>query len=79
MRDEARPSDVCLFHDDVEEYLGQANSNTIAILISSHRRAITNSVKKFANTSLTGATTILQWVRGSNNDEAIARIQTIEK
>jgi len=81
MRDVARPSDVCLFHDDVEKYIEQSTSKTIAIFISSHRRAIINSVRKYADRSLHGATSILNWVRGDNNenDAAIKRIHTKQR
>jgi hypothetical protein len=64
MRDIARPSDVCLFHDDIEKYIEQSTAKTIAIFISSHRRAIVNSVRKYADKSLKGATSIINWVRG---------------
>jgi hypothetical protein len=78
MRDIARPSDVCLFHDDIEKYIEQSTAKTIAIFISSHRRAI---VKKYAAKSLQGATLIINWVRGENtkNDAAIDRIHTKQR
>jgi hypothetical protein len=81
MRDISRPSDVCLFHDDIEKYIEQSTAKTIAIYISSHRRAIVNSVKKYADKSLQGATSILTWVRGENteNDAAIGRIHTKQR
>jgi len=81
MRDIARPSDVCLFHDDIEKYIEQSTAKTIAIFISSHRRAIVNSVKKYADKSLQGATSIINWVRGdnNNNDAAIDRIHTKQR
>jgi len=85
MRDIARPSDVCLFlclfRDDVEKYIEQSTSKTIAIFISSHRRAILNSVRKYADKSLQGATSILNWVRGDNNenDAALKRIHTKQR
>jgi hypothetical protein len=80
MRDIARPSDVCLFHQDIDKYTKESTAQSIAVFISSHRRAILNSVKKYADTAITGTPTIIQWVRGTNNnDEAIAKIHTLQR
>ena len=77
MRDIARPRDVCLFHKDIDKNIEKSTAQTIAVFISSHRRALLNSVKKYADTLITGTPTIIQWVRGTNNnDEAIAKIHT---
>jgi hypothetical protein len=78
MRDIARPSNVCLFHDDINTYIDQSTAKTIAIYISSHRRAIIKSVQRFVDTSLQGVTSILQWVRGAitDNNRAISKIHT---
>jgi hypothetical protein len=74
MKDIARPSDMFLFHVNEEEYIDQSTSQTIASWISSHRKAIANSVKKWAATSQNGSTGILGWMRGEENNEAIDRI-----
>jgi hypothetical protein len=79
MSNTSQPSDVCLFHDDIEAHFGQSSAQTIAIFISSHQRAILNSVRKFAKASITGATTILDWLRGNENDETIAHIHTRQR
>jgi hypothetical protein len=49
--------------------------------ISSHRRAIMNSVKNYADISITGSTTIVHWMRGMNhdNDDTIAKIHTFNE
>jgi hypothetical protein len=76
MRNISRPSDVCLFHEDIDTYIEESTAQTVAVFISSHRRAIVNSVKKYADKSLKGATSIINWVRGDNNknDAAIIRM-----
>ena len=49
--------------------------------ISSHRRAIMNSVKNYADIPITGSTTIVHWMRGMNhdNDDTIAKIHTLQR
>jgi hypothetical protein len=81
MRDIAQPSDICLFHNDIGKYIEQSIAQTIAVFISSHRRAIVNSVKKFVGKSLQGATSIINWVRGENNknDETIDKIHAMQR
>jgi hypothetical protein len=79
MKDDARPSDMFLFHANEEEYIEQSTSQEIASWISSHRKAITNSVKKWAIASQTGATTILNWMRGEENEDAIDRIHARQR
>ncbi|OEU15138.1 hypothetical protein FRACYDRAFT_239817 [Fragilariopsis cylindrus CCMP1102] len=79
LKDSARPSDMFLFHTNEEEYIEESTSQTIATWISSHRKAIANSVKKWAATSQTGITSIVGWMRGEDNDEAIDRIHTRQR
>jgi hypothetical protein len=74
MKDIARPSNMFLFHLNEEEYIDQSTSQTIASWISSHRKAITNSVKKWAATSRNGSTGIVGWMRGEENNKAIDRM-----
>ena len=71
LKDSARPSDMFLFHTNEAEYIEESTSQTVATWISSHRKAMTNSVKKWAATSQTGATSIVGWMRGEDNNEAI--------
>ena len=79
LKDSARPSDMFLFHTNKAEYIEESTSQTIAAWISSHRKAITNSVKKWAATSQTGATSIVGWMRGEDNNEAIDQIHTQQR
>ena len=71
MKDKARPSDMCLFHDNEEEYIEASTAQTISTWVSSHRREILNSVKKWALQAAKGSTSILEWVRVSNTPEVI--------
>jgi hypothetical protein len=79
MKDIARPSDMFLFHVNEEEYIIQSTSQTIASWISSHRKAITNSVKKWAATSQNGLTGIVGWMRGEEDNKAIDRIHARQR
>jgi hypothetical protein len=75
LKDKARPVDMGLFHADIDKCLDKSTAQTIATFISSHWKAIANSVKKYTAASQSGATSVVQWIRGwSNNNEAIERM-----
>jgi hypothetical protein len=76
---QARPSDMCLFHPDIDTYIEQSNSQTIASYISSHKRAISNSIQKWASASHLGVISIVNWISGSNSREQIERIHTRQR
>jgi hypothetical protein len=64
-----------LFHADIEEFLDNSTAPTITTYISSHRKAIVNSVKKYTAASQAGVTSVVQWIRGwSNNDDIIEKM-----
>ena len=44
--DKARPLYMGLFHNDLKEFIDKSTAQTTATFISSHKRAIANSVKK---------------------------------
>jgi NAD-dependent dihydropyrimidine dehydrogenase PreA subunit len=79
MKDQARPSDMCLFHENEEEYIEHSTAQMIATWVSSHRRAILNSVKRWALTAAKGSTSILQWVRISNEPAVIDRVYSRQR
>jgi len=81
LKADARPSDMGLFHNDLEKYIEESNARTIANYISSHTKAIKNSVAKWKKGSQTGVTSIIHWVRGLNdtNNAALEKIQTIQR
>jgi predicted alpha/beta-fold hydrolase len=55
-----------------KKYLDNSTAQTIATYISSHRKAIANSVKKHMTAPQAGVTSVVQWIRGwSNNDDII--------
>jgi hypothetical protein len=69
-----------LFHADIEDFLGKSTAQAIATFISSHRKAIANSVKKHTAAFCAGATSVVQWIRRwSNNNEVIERMQTRQR
>ena len=53
-----------LFHNDIEEFIDQSTAQTIATFISSHRKAIMNSVNQYKEASQAGVTSVVQWIRG---------------
>jgi hypothetical protein len=79
-KDKARPADMGLFHNDIEEFIDSSTAQTIATFISSHKRAIANSVKKYKAASQVGATSVVQWIRGwSNNNDVIERMNARQR
>ena len=80
-KDKARPADMGLFHADVDQYIEDSTARTLANYISSHSKAIKNSVAKWANQSEQGTRSIVGWIRGlgERNNAALDRIQTIQR
>ena len=79
MRPNARPSDECLLIDKEDEFIDKSSAKTIATYISSHRRAIINSVKKWAKLSYTEVATISQWASCNNSAETMERNNSIRR
>ena len=46
LKDDARPGDRFLFHDDVDEFIEKSSAKRIGSWVRSHRIAIKNSVNK---------------------------------
>jgi hypothetical protein len=79
-KDKARPVDMGLFHNDIEEFLDKSTAQTIATFISSHRKVIANSVKKHTAAASAGATSIVQWIRGwRDNDKMIEKMHARQR
>jgi hypothetical protein len=53
----------------LKEFLDNSTTQTIATYISSHMKAIANSVKKYTAASQAGVTSVVQWIRGWSNNE----------
>jgi hypothetical protein len=79
MRSQARPSDKCLFINNENKCIEKLSAQTIATFISSHRKAIINSLKKWAKTSQTGIATITQWASSNNSAETIENNNSIRR
>jgi hypothetical protein len=80
LKDKARSLDMGLFHADIEEFLDNSIAQTIAAYFSSHRKAITNSVKKYTAASQAGVTSAVQWIRGwSNNNDIIEKMHVRQR
>jgi len=77
----SRPADMGLFHANVNQYIEESSARTLANYISSHSKAIKNSVTKWARQSEQGVSSIVGWIRGLNdtNDAALERIQEIQR
>jgi hypothetical protein len=76
-KNNARPADMGLFHENIDRYIEESTARTLANYISSHSKAIKNSVTKWAKQSEHGVRSIVGWIRGLNdtNDAALDRIQ----
>ena len=74
LKDEARPADAFMFHEDVEKFIECSSAKRIATWIKSHRKAIKNSVHKWKESSVRGTRRIIDWMRGSNTNETITRL-----
>jgi hypothetical protein len=75
LKDKVQPIDMGLFHADILGFLDNQTAQTIATYISSHRKAIANSVKKYTAASQAGVISVVQWIRGwSNNDDIIEKL-----
>jgi hypothetical protein len=59
LKDKGRPVGMGLFHADIEESFDNSTAQTIATYISSHRKAIANSVKKYTAASQAGVTSVV--------------------
>jgi hypothetical protein len=69
-----------LFHSDIDNFLDNSTTQTIATFISSNRNAIANSVKKYTAASQAGVTSVVQWIRGwSNNDDIIEKMHARQR
>ena len=80
LKDKARPVDMGLFHNDIDEFLEISTAQSIATYISSHRKAIANSVKQYKAASQAGVTSIIQWIRGwSDNSETIEKMNARQR
>jgi hypothetical protein len=60
----------------IEEFITTSTANNLATYISSHRKAIMNSVRKWAKSSHSKATSILEWLQQHGGTEAIEQIQS---
>ena len=80
-KNKARPADMGLFHENIDQYIEDSTARTLANYISSHSKAIKNSVTKWAKQSEHGVRSIVGWIRGLNetNDAALDRIQQLQR
>ena len=54
MKDETRPGDQFLFHNNVNEFIEKSSAKRIASWVCSHRNTIKKSVKKWKESSISG-------------------------
>jgi hypothetical protein len=68
-------------HEDIDQYIEDSTARTLANYISSHSKAIKNSVTKWAKLSEQGVRSIVGWIRGLNdtNDAAQNIIQQLQR
>ena len=74
MRDDARPGDRFLFHEDVDEFIEKSTAKRIGSWVRSHRVAIKNSVLKWKQSSINGTKSILDWLSTANTSQNIGKV-----
>ena len=76
LRDEARPVDSFLFLNDVEAYIEKSTAATLASYVSTTKRAILKSVKRWARQKKMGVVSIIRWLRRvPENEEHIKKLE----
>ena len=76
LRDEARPVDSFLFLNDVEAYIEKSTAATLASYVSTTKRAILKSVKRWARQKKMGVVLIIHWLRRlPKNKENIKKLE----
>ena len=77
LEEQARPSDSILFYQDMETTIERVPAATLKAFIAMKTKAINNSVREWAKRSTGRVRSIVDWirVRGTNNKEAIDRIE----
>ena len=73
-RDDARPGDRFLFHEDVDEFIEKSSAKRIGSWVRSHRIAIKNSVLKWKQSSINGTKNILDWLSTANTTQKIGTV-----
>ena len=68
MKNEARPGNWFLFHENVDEFIKKSSAKRIGSRVCSHYNAIKNSVKKWRTTS------IVDWIWNVNSTKTIDRL-----
>ena len=76
LRDDARPVDLFLFLNDVEVYIEKSTAATLASYISTTKRAILKSMKRWARQKKMGVVSIIRWLRRvPENEENIKKLE----
>ena len=74
LREDARPGDRFLFHENVDEFIEKSTAKRIGSWVRSHRVAIKNSVLKWKKSSVSGTKSILDWLSTANTSQNIAKV-----
>ena len=74
LKDDARPGDRFLFHDNVNKFIEKSSAKRIASWVCSHRIAIKNSVNKWRKSSINGTKSILDWISTVNTSKTISKV-----
>jgi hypothetical protein len=80
-KNKARPADMGLFHANIDQCIEDSTARALANYISSHSKAIKNSVTKWAKQSQHGVRSKVGWIQGLNdtNDAALDRIHQLQR
>ena len=76
LQNDAQPVDSFLFLSDVEAYIEKSTANTLALYISTTKRAILKSVKRWEKQKKMGVVLIIRWLRRlPKNKEQIKKLE----
>ena len=76
LRNDTRPVDSFLFLSDVEAYIEKSTANTLASYISTTKRAILKSVKRWEKQKKMGVVSITRWLRRvPENEKNIKKLE----
>ena len=74
MKNEARPGDQFLFHDNVNKFIEKTFAKRIGSWVCSHHNAIKNSINKWKESSLCRTKSIVYWICNVNSTKTIDRL-----
>ena len=70
-KNQALPRDMYLFRRNLEEFISQSTTDKLAVYVTSHKRAIKNSVTQWKKQRDSGIHTVTYWLRSHSRENEI--------